>query len=59
MQERVKMALLRQEEEEKLPHKRSRKSKDKSKDGEDDGVELNYNAPDRDVSNHSSGSDRG
>lgn len=51
------MALLRQEEEDKLPHKRSRKSK--IKDGEEDGVELNYSAPDRDVSNHSSGSEKG
>lgn len=44
------MALLKQEEDEKLPHKRKRKNKERGKEGEEDGVELDYSAPDRDLS---------
>lgn len=50
------MALLKQEEEERLPHKRKRKGKDKG-DGDDDledNISVSYSAPDRDISKNSS-----
>lgn len=50
-QERVKMALLKQEEDEKLPHKRKRRRKE---NGEEDEDGLDFRAPDRNVDDHSS-----
>lgn len=43
------MALMKQEEEEKLPHKRKRKGKG-DKGDEEDNSHLDYSAPDRDLS---------
>lgn len=55
--ERVKAALLKQVEDERLPHKRSRKSKT-GEDHNEDSNDLNYSAPDRDVQSSSSSNDK-